>query len=142
MKKLTFLTIAIVFSCSLQAQKLDASKVPDAVKKSFTNKYPGIENANWEKENGQFEASYKKDGQSYSAMFTPDGTFTESEIDIKVTDLPEAATAYLKDHYKGTEIKEASKITRASGEINYEAAIKGKDVIFDDKGKFLKTVKD
>jgi hypothetical protein len=142
MKKLTFLIITIIFSCLLQAQKLDASKVPDAVKKSFNNKYPGVENITWEKENGQYEASYKKDGQSRSAMFSPDGTFTESEIDIKVGDLPDAAAAYLRDHYKGMEIKEASKITRANGEINYEAAIKGKDVIFDDKGKFLKTVKD
>jgi hypothetical protein len=142
MKKITFLLIGIVSVCLLQAQKLDESKVPSSVKTGFNNKYPGIQNINWEKENGQYEASYKKDGQSCSAMFKSDGTFTESEIDIKLADLPTAALKYLKKHYTETEIKEASKITKANGEINYEAAIKGKDLIFDSNGKFIKIVKD
>jgi hypothetical protein len=142
MKKLTFWIFAMVSFQFIQAQKLDASKVPSQVKSAFSNKFPGLENVNWEKENGQYEASYKKDGQSCSALFKSDGTFTESEIDIKVTELPAAATEYLNEHYKGTEIKEASKITRASGEILYEASVKGKDVIFDSGGKFIKTVKD
>jgi hypothetical protein len=142
MKKLTFLIFAMISFQFIQAQKLDASKVPAQVKSAFSSKYPGVQNVNWEKENGLYEASYKKDGQSCSALFKSDGTFTESEIDIKVAELPAAATEYLNEHFKGIEIKEASKITKASGEIMYEAAIKGKDVIFDSGGKFIKTVKD
>ncbi|MFI5156402.1 MAG: PepSY-like domain-containing protein [Chitinophagales bacterium] len=142
MKKLTFLSILFAAANILHAQKMDPSKVPGAVRNSFSNKYPGIEKISWEKENGQYEASYTKDGQSLSAMFKSDGTFTESEIDIKVDELPAPALNYMKEHYKGLEIKEASKITKASGEINYEAAINGKDAIFDANGKFIKEVKD
>ena len=134
--------IAAAFMNILHAQKLDASRVPTAVKNSFSTKYPGIENVNWEKENGQFEASYKKDGHSMSAMFKADGTFTESEEDIQLSELPAAAAQYMKEHYKGSEIKEASKITKANGAVNYEAAIKGKDIIFDAHGQFIKEVKD
>jgi hypothetical protein len=39
-------------------------------------------------------------------------------------------------------VKETAKITKANGEVNYEVGIKGKDVLFDAKGKFLKEAKD
>jgi len=142
MKKLTLLLIAAASMNSLHAQQLDESKVPAAVKKSFSAKYPGVAHPSWEKENGQYEASYKKDDQSMSATFKSDGTFTESELDIRISELPAAATKYMNEHYKGIEIKEASKITKANGSINYEAAIKGKDVIFDTNGQFIKEAKD
>ena len=44
--------------------------------------------------------------------------------------------------YEGITVKELTKITKSNGEINYEAAVKGKDLIFDAAGKFLKEVKD
>ena len=75
-------------------------------------------------------------------MFEPNGTFTESEVDIKAAVLPATVLAYVKEHYKGKTIKEAAKITKADGAINYEAEVNGKDVIFDANGKFLKEMKD
>jgi hypothetical protein len=48
----------------------------------------------------------------------------------------------MKQHYPGIAIGEAARITKANGETNYEAEIKGKDVVFDAKGKFLKEEKD
>jgi hypothetical protein len=135
--------IAIVGTASTtQAQKLDASKVPATVKTAFTKKYPHVDNVKWEKEDGNFEAGFKENNQSMSTIFTPDGTLVESEVSIPVTSLPAAVTSYMKDHYKNVTVKEAAKITKASGEINYEAEIKGKDVIFDANGKFLKEAKD
>ena len=57
MKKLllmTALVAAIGFSAC--AQKLDASKVPAAVKAAFAKQYPGA-TAKWEKENGNYEVN-------------------------------------------------------------------------------------
>jgi hypothetical protein len=56
--------------------------------------------------------------------------------------LPATITSYMKEHYKGIAVKEASKITKANGEVNYEAGIKGKDVRFDANGKFIMESKD
>ena len=131
--------LSIVFNAS--SQKLDDSKVPTVVKTSFAKQFTGVE-ATWEKEDGKYEASFKKAGSNYSAMFQPNGTFTESEIDIKVTDLPANVLAYVKEYYKGKTIKEGAKITKADGTVNYEAEVGGNDVLFDAGGKFLKVVKD
>ena len=51
------LIAAIAFSAS--AQKIDATKVPTAVKASFSKQFPGSV-AKWEKEDGKFEAGFKK----------------------------------------------------------------------------------
>jgi hypothetical protein len=142
MKKLIMmpaLFAAIAFSAC--GQKLDASKVPAAVKATFAKQYPGV-TAKWEKEDGKYEASFKQGANDLSAMFDPNGTFTESEMEMKVAELPATVTAYMKAHYKGKPIKGAAKITKADGSINYEAALGGKDAIFDANGNFLKEVKD
>ena len=133
------LVAAIGFSAC--AQKIDASKVPAAVKTAFAKQYPGV-SVKWEKENGKFEAGFKQNGNIMSALFEANGTMTESEMDIKVADLPAAVLSYVKGHYKGKSIKEGAKITKADGTVNYEAEVDGKDVIFDAAGNFLKEVKD
>ena len=132
------LAVSITFSAC--AQKLKEADVPVAVKASFTKQYPGI-TAKWEKENGKYEANFKQGSKVMSAMFEPAGTFTESEMDIKVTDLPATVLVYVKEHYKGKTIKEGAKITKANGTVNYEAEVDGKDVIFDANGKFIKEAK-
>ncbi|HQS04056.1 MAG TPA: hypothetical protein PLT16_00285 [Daejeonella sp.] len=96
----------------------------------------------WEKEDGKFEAGFKQNGNTMSALFEANGTMTESEMDIKVADLPAAVLSYVKDHYQGKSIKEGAKITKADGTVNYEAEVDGKDVIFDAAGNFLKELKD
>jgi hypothetical protein len=141
MTKPLFTAFLVLAAWSANAQKLDPSRVPAAVKSSFENKFPGM-HPKWEKENGDYEASFRKQGQSMSAVFKKDGGFTESEIDIKVADLPAGILNYMREHYKGIVVKEASRITKANGELNYEAGIPGKDVIFNADGQFIKETKD
>lgn len=142
MKKsfLSILSITVIM-LTANAQKIDASKVPTAVKDAYEKKFPGIV-AKWEIEDGKFEAGFKQNGNTMSALFEANGTMTESEIDIKVSDLPAKVLAYVKEHYNGKSIKEGAKITKANGTVNYEAEVDGKDVIFDVSGNFLKEVKD
>ena len=142
MKKLMILpafVAAIGFSAC--GQKISASKVPAAVKATFAKTYPGAI-VQWEKEDGKYEASFKENGNSMSALFETSGTMTESEMDIKVNTLPAPVLAYVKQNYPGKSIKEGAKITKANGTVNYEANVSGKDVIFDANGKFLKEVKE
>jgi len=140
-KVLAVILLSSSLSFAASAQKLDASKVPAPVKEAFAKKYPGIV-AKWEKENGKFEAGFKQGGNTMSALFEANGTMTESEVDIKVSELPAAVLAYVKEHYKGATIKEGAKITKADGTVNYEAEVNKMDVLFDVNGKFIKEVKD
>jgi hypothetical protein len=142
MKKLLFIFCVAVASFSAGfAQKIKDADVPQVVKNAFTKSYPG-QTATWEKEKGNYEAGFKKEGKSMSATFQPNGTFMESETVIKESDLPSAALNYIKANYKGKKIKESSKITTAGGVVSFEAEINDRDVIFDNNGKFLKEVKD
>ena len=123
------------------SQKINASKVPAVVKNTFEKQYPST-TVTWEKENGKYEAAFIKNGTSMSALYEINGTLAETEIEIKVTALPAAIIKYVKENYKQSAIKSAAKITLANGTTNYEAALAGKDLIFDENGKFLREVKE
>jgi hypothetical protein len=139
-KLLSLLALATTIGFSAYSQKIDASKVPAAVKAAFEKQYPGV-SVKWEKEYGKYEAGFKQNGNTMSALYEANGTMTESEMDIKVSDLPASVLAYVKENYKDKKIKEGAKITKSDGTVNYEAEVDGKDVIFDAKGKFLKEMK-
>ncbi|MEO7800901.1 MAG: PepSY-like domain-containing protein [Ginsengibacter sp.] len=115
--------------------------VPATVKSAFAKEYPGT-SAKWEKENGKYESNFKHDGHEMSALFNTDGSLEETEMEIKISQLPAGVTSYVRDNRKGSSIKEASKITKANGDINYEAEVKGTDLIFDSNGKFIKQQED
>ena len=141
MKKMFFVGLVLVTTPAF-AQKLDASKVPAPVKKAFTENFAGATAIIWEKENGNYEAGFKQNNQNKSATFAPDGAWMETEQSIEISNLPSSVMAYLAKNYKGEKIKEAAKLKLANGEIHYEAEVKGLDIIFDEKGNFIKTQKD
>ena len=141
MKKIMSLLIAGGIILAACAQKLDASKVPSAVKTSFAKDFPGA-TTKWEKENANYEANFKKDGKTMSALYDANGNRQETEVDIKISDLPQSVKNYIAQNYKGEKIKEAAIITRTNGEVNYEAEVKGMNVLFTKDGKFIKTAKD
>src|SRR4051812_34648711 len=94
--------VVIIFSCAgiaAWSQKINASAVPSNVKQSFSSNHPGI-TPEWEKEDGNFEASFKEDGHDISCVIDYSGTILETETDIPVSELPQEATLYLKTHYK------------------------------------------
>ena len=141
MKKviLSILFFTSLFTGITIAQDLKEKDVPGVVKTALMKKYPKASKVNWEKEKGNFEANWGgKSGEDNSAVFTPAGAFVELVEAIPVSQLPASVAPYLKQHYKGAAIKEAGKVTDAAGKHMFEAEIKGKDLIFDEKGKFIK----
>jgi hypothetical protein len=141
MKKNTIVTLMVFAAMSASAQKLKEEDVPGIVKNAFTNQYPGAK-AKWEKEDGNYEAGFKKDGKAMTVVYDPMGALKETEVAIKQSELPPAVLDYLNSNYKGKKIKETAKITKADGAINYEAEIDGKDIVFDSNGNLIKGSKD
>ena len=116
--------------------------IPPVVKTALSKKYPEASKVTWEKENGNYEANWGgKSDEDNSVQFTPAGDFIEIVKAMPVNDLPKPVLAYTKEHYKGVKITEAGKVTDASGKISYEAEVKGKDIIFDENGSFVKAEK-
>jgi len=137
------IVIASFMGLAAMAQKTNSAHIPLAVKNAFTTAYPAVKTVKWEKEKGDFEAGFMQGSNKMSAVFKADGSQVESEMEIKPDALPAAVIVYVKRHYKSATIKEAAKITNsASGEIMYEAEVKGTDLLFDSVGKFKKIARD
>ena len=133
--------VGLLLSGAVQAQKIDESKVPAGAKNGFAKAFPGVK-AKWEKEDGDFEAGFTKDGKKMSAVFAADGTWKETETAMVASALPQSIQQYVKKNYPDEKVKEGAEIKKADGTILYEAEIKGKDLIFDAKGTFIKSSKD
>ena len=123
----------------VNAQRLKEIEVPAAVKSALQKKYAEAKGVQWEKEKGNYEANWGgKSKEDNSVQFTSTGNFIETVKAIPVSQLPAPVLAYVKAHYKGAKITEAGKVTDAKGKLSYEAEVNKKDIIFDDKGNFVK----
>lgn len=147
MKKLIFLLLGIALLSQVSfAQKVAASKVPNAVTSTFNSKFSSASNVKWELEDAEYEANFKINGKEMSANFDKMGTWTETETEIKVSTLPASVRATLSKEFAGFKIEEASQIESAKNGNCYEAEIEnGKesyDVLFSADGKFLSKTKE
>lgn len=138
MKKSMFIAAGLIISLAACAQKVKEANVPTAVKDSFKKSYKDAKEAKWEKEGANFEAEFEIGETEQSVLIDASGRILETEVEIKVEELPTAVKDYITKNYKDAKIKEAAKITDTKGMVNYEAEIKGKDLIFDSTGKFIK----
>lgn len=142
MKQLILMAGSLLVISTAKAQHLKEAEVPANVKASFAKKYANSKVDVWEKEGEDYEAEFHLNKVESSAVFSADGTFKELEQEIKIGELPKTVSDYCTKNYEGYKISEAAKITDSNGKLMYEAEMKkGKehfDVIFDDKGGFLK----
>jgi len=143
-----FLAIAIAFSVNLAAQTEKKSKkiaVPAVIRETFKKEFPN-KKVKWEMENADFEAKFKINGKDASAVYNNEGHQKALEIEIKKSELPSSALEFLKKNYPRNKINETEKITDDKNVITYESEIekdeKSFDVLFDDKGNFIKIVEE
>lgn len=133
-------TVLFFLSNNLYAQRLKEADVPAPVKTALIKKYPQAKKVTWEKESGNYEANWGgKSGEANSVQFTPAAGFVEIVNAIPVSSLPKAVITYVNEHYKGAKITEAGKVTDAQGKKWYEAEVNKKDLVFDEKGNFVKS---
>jgi hypothetical protein len=142
MKQIILIASSLLIISGANAQDLKESDVPEIIKQSFFKIYPNTNVDGWEKEGTDYEAEFLLNKVESSAIFDANGRFKELEQEIKITELPMAATEYCAKNYVGYKLEEVAKITNVSGKILFEAEMKkGKeyfDVMFDDKGNFIK----
>lgn len=125
------ITLFVTISCTAQ-------NVPAEVKSAFEKSFPNTSVKKWDKEDGNYEANFTKDGKAMSAVYDAAGKWQETETDIAVSALPKAIVDYINKNYKNASIKEAAVLSRPGISKLYEAEIKDKDLLFDGDGKFIK----
>ena len=130
-----------VMSC--QENKEEEETVPVVVKTAFQKKYPGENDPDWEKDDhGYWESHFKKDGEKYRADFNADGTWVETENDVKKKALPEVILEIIERDYSDYEITEVEHVESATkGEffdVEFKQKGKTKDVMFKPDGTIIK----
>ncbi|GLU45164.1 PepSY-like domain-containing protein [Allomuricauda sp. NBRC 101325] len=94
------------------------STVPEKVKTAFAKKFPNAKKIKWDKESEtEWEAEFKMDGTEYSANFLADGTWKETEHEIKEKDIPAAVSATLKNAFSAYEIEEVEVVDSNQGQF-------------------------
>lgn len=128
-------TVATVALCCIGGTNCFSQKsAPAVVREAFSNKFPGVLDVDWGKENAnEWEAEFEQNCMDLSANFRADGTWLETETEINVADLPAPVQAALQ----GKKVKEAARIERADGTTVFEAEVGRKDWLFDATGKPL-----
>ena len=130
---------ALLLTAAVCAQDLKTAQVPPAVREALAKKYPSAAKVGWEKEKGNYEANWGgRSKEDSSVTFTPGAAFVEIVVAIPVGQLPAGVGVYVKQHYGAVKIKEAGRVVDSLGKVSFEAEIKGKDLIFDEKGNFVK----
>ena len=112
---------AILISISASGQ---TAKVPAKVKTAFEAKFPGAQNVKWGKESSkEWEAEFKMNAKSYSANYTINGVWMESEYEISANEIPAAVTTTLEKEFPGYKLIVSEVSETAKGKV-YEFDIK------------------
>jgi hypothetical protein len=138
MKKIILFIAFGSWAISTSAQEMKGIDVPASITSAFAKMYPNARVDKWEKEMNNYEAEFRENKTDMSVSFGPNGQLIQTEQEIEITALPQGVTDYVSKNLKGKKIKEASKITDASGHVSYSAEVNGEDYIFDSDCNYLK----
>ncbi|SDM48342.1 Putative beta-lactamase-inhibitor-like, PepSY-like [Catalinimonas alkaloidigena] len=109
-----------LLSCTSAA----STRVPDAVKQAFETKFPEATSVRWEQENPQeWEAEFKQHGEAYSANFSPEGQWLETEMELDPEALPDAIRRTLATQFGEYEVEEAEAVEQADGTRIFETEL-------------------
>lgn len=117
--------LLLVASISLMSNLIFAGNPPLAVKQAFDKKFPNASKVGWGKESAnEWEAEFTWEGNKISANFAEDGTWLETEHEIKVGSLPKAVAEAINLNYPGWAVLEANKTESLEHGTIYEADMK------------------
>ena len=138
--------LVIVAACAKQHSQSNNQDIPDNVQKKFKTDFSGIACADWEIEDGLYEAEFKENGLERTVIYDADGNKIAMETEFPVDDLSELILNYISDNYADAEIEEAETVESTDGnftvvevEIDNNLEI---ELFFDTAGNFVKQVEE
>ena len=137
------LPIALILGLGIYAFAQQTS-APLRVQASFVKKFPNVKKVTWDKESEkEWEAEFKMDGIEYSANFLEEGTWKETEHEIKKNDIPESVLATLQTQFSGYSIDGVELLENPNGsqyEIGLEKEKEEIEVLIGTDGQLIKTL--
>jgi hypothetical protein len=147
MKQVLAITLLFMTTFHVNAQKLDASKIPADVMNGFKSKYAETKHVTWSLgDNNNYEVDFEKDSTVYTATFNEHGKWLKTEHDVEQDDLPSAVKAAVAKKYDGYAITDAEFIdSHDQGKLYGLHIEKGEDtqiLYVNDDGKIVKQEKE
>ena len=134
--------VAMMIVAQSCAQTTAEKEVPAKVKTTFSQKFPNAKRVKWDKESEtEWEAEFKLNGKEYSANFASDGTWKETEYEIKESEIPLEVKNTIDNEFAGYEIDEVEISETTEGKIFEFELEKGKtemEVAIYPNGKIVK----
>jgi len=117
-------------------------QAPEAVKSNFKKMYPNENDPDWHLDkNGNYEAHFKKGGEKYRADYLPDGTWYETESNIKKKHLPEAVQERIEKDFDDYKIYEIERVEHHAKGLFFDVEFKidgeKKDIEFNAFGEII-----
>lgn len=129
---------------SSNAQDIDKSKVPAAVKNAFMKAFPKATDIDWEMKSGNYEADFDLAKVDHKVTYTSVGKVVSQEKDIPHNQLPASIAKSIKAKYPKGRIEDVDWIN-TGGKITYKVDIEGTpdvNVWYNADGKFIKELAD
>jgi outer membrane lipoprotein-sorting protein len=136
MKKMFLCTASLTITLSACAQKMNEKDVPQTVKNSFNNDFPGKTNVKWETTGSDYEAKYKNSSEDIMAKYDKNGNAIEREEKVQFAVLPENAKTYCNNNLPGKTVAESYKVTDKNGNVLYDAVVEETEYVFDSDGNY------
>ena len=104
---------------------------PSGVQTAFKAKFAAAQKVKWDMEDeNEWEAEFKMNGKEMSANFSSDGTWLETEAEIKTSALPQAVKSAIAAQFAGYEMEEATTVESPGKPMAYEVELeKGETTI-------------
>lgn len=142
------ISLSIAGNSTAQEKKIESSKLPKAVLKSFHTNYPKaeIKGTSIESENGHkyYEIESIQGGKHVDLLLTKTGKIVEVEETISKDGLPAGSVKMLAKEFKNLKIKKAEKVT-AGKKLTYELAVESEEanyeLVLNSSGKLIKKEK-
>jgi uncharacterized membrane protein YkoI len=110
--------IVIAFAIISKSACAQNNTPPENVVKAFTQKFSDAKSVKWDKENEtEWEAGFKLNGEEYSANFSTDGVWKETEHEIEKSAIPAPVKQTLDSEFAGYKIEEAEISETAEGSV-------------------------
>ena len=118
--KTSILVITAALFITLNAFAQNPKDLPAKVKTSFDQKFPSAQKTKWGKESAkEWEVEFIMNNKDYSASYSPDGTWLETEYKISENEIPAAVTNTIGKEFPGYKIT-VSEISETAKSKVYE----------------------
>ncbi len=126
------LGLFLITACGVQKAALTEDQVPSAVKQTFHEKFPAVQNPGWSLKSDQnYEAEFAVQQVEMAVKIDPAGKWLETETAIPPATLPPAVQNTMAAQFKDYQLIETQTLLRAgAARSNYELHLdNGKQVV-------------